>query len=114
LAEKVDERVNGEDLTMTGHSLGGGLASAAAVATNRPAVTFNAAGLNLLTQSRAFSYTSSTVTYSIEGEVLTSLQYATWWEAFGERRVLKPDPVDVGDNPVTLHSMEVVKRALGI
>lgn len=36
---------SGEDVTFTGHSLGGGLASAAAIASGREADTFNAAGL---------------------------------------------------------------------
>lgn len=36
----------GDNLVLTGHSLGGGLASTAAVITDTPAVTFNAAGVN--------------------------------------------------------------------
>lgn len=36
----------GATLTTTGHSLGGGLASAASVVTGRSAITFNAAGLH--------------------------------------------------------------------
>jgi hypothetical protein len=36
----------GNSLVLTGHSLGGGLASAASVATDSAAVTFNAAGVN--------------------------------------------------------------------
>jgi hypothetical protein len=39
----------GDNLVFTGHSLGGGLASYAALQTGRPAVTFNAAGLHDLT-----------------------------------------------------------------
>lgn len=35
----------GNDVTFTGHSLGGGLAAMASIATGRPAVTFNAAGI---------------------------------------------------------------------
>lgn len=35
----------GDDLVITGHSLGGGLASTAAIATDSAAVTFNASGL---------------------------------------------------------------------
>jgi hypothetical protein len=45
LATKVKSRY-GDAAAFTGHSLGGGLASAAAVATGSPAVTFNAAGLS--------------------------------------------------------------------
>jgi RHS repeat-associated protein len=48
LAESVNTQISrsGANLILTGHSLGGGLASAAAVITGRTAVTFNAAGLH--------------------------------------------------------------------
>ncbi|MBO1358898.1 PAAR domain-containing protein [Acetobacter sacchari] len=39
----------GQNVTFTGHSLGGGMAAAAARATGRPAVTYNAAGLHART-----------------------------------------------------------------
>jgi hypothetical protein len=48
-AARIGDRARaafGDDLAFTGHSLGGGLASHAALATGRPAVTFNAAGLH--------------------------------------------------------------------
>lgn len=38
------------DLTFVGHSLGGGLAAANAMATNHPAITFNAAGVGIFTR----------------------------------------------------------------
>ncbi|WP_326523466.1 PAAR domain-containing protein [Sphingomonas sp.] len=40
---------SGEDVSFTGHSLGGGMASAAAVSTGRPATTYNSAGLSQAT-----------------------------------------------------------------
>lgn len=49
LATAVDaarERVAGASFTTTGHSLGGGLASAASVVTGAPGITFNSAGLH--------------------------------------------------------------------
>jgi len=116
LADQVDAAVGGADLTMTGHSLGGGLASAAAIETDRPAVTFNAAGLNVLTElyRGAPFYTSSTAGYSIEGEILTTLQNHTAApEAFGTLYQIKPAAADAGANPITLHGMDVVLRALG-
>ncbi len=45
LARTVRKAV-GDKLTLTGHSLGGGMASAAAVVTGTKAITFNAAGVN--------------------------------------------------------------------
>jgi uncharacterized Zn-binding protein involved in type VI secretion len=43
---KANAAGEGSGLSFTGHSLGGGLASAAAVAADAPATTFNAAGLH--------------------------------------------------------------------
>ena len=45
-AQKVVNRLGQGTIRFTGHSLGGGLASAAAIVTGRPATTFNAAGLH--------------------------------------------------------------------
>lgn len=45
---------NGNKLSFTGHSLGGGMASAASAHTGRPASTFNAAGLNANTVGGAY------------------------------------------------------------
>lgn len=46
LADKVQEYAGQKNLIITGHSLGGGLASIASVATGCNAYTFNAAGLH--------------------------------------------------------------------
>lgn len=70
-------------LTMTGHSLGGGLASAAAIAAEVNAVTFNAAGLsnNTVAAARAEAgrddgrVTATDIrAYFVKGEVLSALQ----------------------------------------
>jgi len=50
LARKV--AVAGKDLSFTGHSLGGGLATLASAVTDKPAVTFNPAGLHSNTLQR--------------------------------------------------------------
>jgi hypothetical protein len=49
LAHKLNNILEkqGKSLTFTGHSLGGGLASAASMVTGKKAVTFNAAGLHI-------------------------------------------------------------------
>lgn len=49
IADKLDKLLNDRQLWFTGHSLGGGLASAATIATeSRIGYTFNAAGLNII------------------------------------------------------------------
>lgn len=90
-----DKRVgNTGDLWFAGHSLGGGLASAAVLATdNRTGVTFNAAGLNVIGSkiSQLFSNPSRILLpekdwkrvtpYRIRGEVLDRLQQIMGWSA---------------------------------
>ncbi len=72
-----------DNLVITGHSLGGGLAGIASAETGTAAVTFNAAGVHDDTL-RSFGLDPSTVkqqaedgqirAYSVDGEFLTSLQ----------------------------------------
>lgn len=52
LAVSLEERYPGR-VIFTGHSLGGGLASTASLATGAPAITFNAAGVNEATREEA-------------------------------------------------------------
>lgn len=65
-------------VSVAGHSLGGGLASAAAIASGKPAWTFNAAGLNAGTVEKyggtAIGDGSKIAAYRVQGEVLTRLQ----------------------------------------
>lgn len=72
---------NDEVVTMTGHSLGGGLASTAALASGAPADTFNAAGLHgdTLDAARAVAGASGAGAprvdnWRVPGELLTALQ----------------------------------------
>jgi hypothetical protein len=66
-------------VVFNGHSLGGGLASAQAIVTNSPAITFNAAGLNQRTVER---YDSTLIeqraqniqAYRVKSEILTTFQ----------------------------------------
>ena len=69
------------DVTLVGHSLGGGLAAEAAIASGRPADTFNAAGLhqNTIEKAQAVAQandrgTASINNYRVHGEILTTLQ----------------------------------------
>lgn len=49
-ANFLSEELNGRELTFVGHSLGGGEAAAASMATGRPAVTFNPAAVSPMTK----------------------------------------------------------------
>lgn len=78
-----------------GHSLGGGMASAAAAMGNAPARTFNAAGLNAATLARkgATMAADKVKAYFVKGDILSALQDATpIAEAVGERLGLPPPP----------------------
>jgi hypothetical protein len=75
----------GENLVMTGHSLGGGLAAIGAAVTNSPAVTFNPSGLHDNTLKRlgidptAFREAAEQGLirkYVVRGEILDRLQTA--------------------------------------
>ena len=80
-ARKLDELLQDKNLWFTGHSLGGGLASAATIATkNRVGYTFNAAGLNILgiTVNQIFHGSKESrrrvFPYRIKGEILDGVQ----------------------------------------
>ncbi|MFK8014308.1 MAG: hypothetical protein AB8G17_02550 [Gammaproteobacteria bacterium] len=83
LAVKVDRATDG-NFEVTGHSLGGGMASAASAVTGATGTTYNSAGLHPNTANEFIarsgmgtpvSDTSQNVTvYQVEGEILTTLQ----------------------------------------
>jgi dienelactone hydrolase len=74
----------GDSLTLTGHSLGGGLAAAASAATNTPAVTFNPSGVHRKTLERVgidaekfrevAAETGFVRKYVVKGEILDRVQ----------------------------------------
>lgn len=131
-----------QNVTLTGHSLGGGLASAAAIASGQDAVTFNAAGLSDTTirnanQTRTnagVANAGKVDAYFIRGEVLSSLQdggdrvvgallggiigaaVVDAPQAYGNRIGLDGNrPSDVRwyqDNPVSRHGMNWVINSL--
>lgn len=62
-------------VTFVGHSLGGGLASAAALSTGRSAVTFNAAGLSSSTKDYyGLNKNASINSYIVKGDIVDTLQ----------------------------------------
>jgi RHS repeat-associated protein len=69
--------IDGYSFVLNGHSLGGGLASAASAATGAPAAIFNAAGVNPMTLRYAgyahqiSNLGSNVVHYGVTGEVLS-------------------------------------------
>ena len=117
----------GDDLVITGHSLGGGLAAAAAVATDTPAVTFNAAGVHDRTMSRIGLDPDAAAQeaenglirrYAVKNEILTDLQERTpimrglMPDALGHKIELPdPDPLSFWQkfNPVksTRHAIDM-------
>ncbi|MFC4729706.1 Mbeg1-like protein [Coralloluteibacterium thermophilus] len=120
LAQRA-ERVFGDgNVIVTGHSLGGGLASAAALATGATGITFNAAGLSDETL-RSLGFNPNAVReaaadsgqirrYVVDGEVLTGVQQdipglpfvGSPPEAVGrELRVARPE--GSAFNPIDLH-----------
>lgn len=100
----------GGSLAITGHSLGGGLASIASLATDSAAVTFNASGLNDATIKRLIPDGDTSALkqqandglirrYAIGGEILTGIQESTPIpDAIGHKITLHdPDPVTKPD-----------------
>ncbi len=83
LAGQLARAVGADNVVLTGHSLGGGLASTASVATDLPAVTFNAAGVhpNTVVAAAVVGHESPVIAadqvrnYHVRGEVLTTLQH---------------------------------------
>ncbi len=135
-------RSGNQNVTLTGHSLGGGLASASAIASGQDAVTFNAAGLsdatirnaNQIRTNAGVGNAGNVDAYFIRGEVLSGLQdggdrvvgallggiigaaVVDAPEAFGNRIGLDGNrPSDVRwyqDNPVSRHGMNWVINSL--
>ncbi len=73
IAKTIADAPGGGNTRFTGHSLGGGLASAAARATGLPASTFNAAGLHENTVNDPNMSTAIDAVY-VRGEALTTGQ----------------------------------------
>lgn len=134
----IGERIARSDaagqVRFTGHSLGGGLASAAALASGRPADTFNAAGLHRDTIAQARDIHQATAapgeaqidSWQVQGEILSLIQdggdrvinpLLDLPEAFGQRHVLDgvaPDGTGFFGrfNPVARHGMDWVLSSL--
>mgnify|MGYP000929803235 FL=1 len=133
LSTKLAQAVGRENVDFTGHSLGGELASAAALATGGAAVTFNAAGLSETSQAIArgkcidnFGYDaqapmdgSNVKAYSYELDPLNNFQDdmhanpLTFRDksiprAYGERHIVQADFITKisPHNPIDYHHMD--------
>lgn len=135
-AEQYDEAVQlaqlasaayGDDLAITGHSLGGGLAATAAMAVDGAAVTFNASGVHDSTiealgldpgTAKADAADGQIRRYNVDGEALTTAQQDIWVvngvpDAPGHEIVLDdPSPLTGFDrfNPVSIVSHSIAKH----
>ncbi|WP_168844386.1 Mbeg1-like protein [Sphingomonas sp. S2M10] len=126
-------------VTITGHSLGGGLASAAALASGRDAQTFNAAGLSDATIRQAQTIRGDAAApkiaaFYVRGEILSAIQdggdrvagailggipgaiFADAPEAYGTRMPLDgQQPAGqrwYQDTPLARHGMDWVESSL--
>lgn len=93
LATQISQRTGGE-VEFSGHSLGGGLATAAAEVTGNTAIVSNPAGVHVQTTQRFLAERGLSApaaddirTYVVDGDLLTGLQHAT--------QNLSPDNADV-------------------
>jgi len=135
-SEQYDEAVQlaqlasaayGDDLAITGHSLGGGLAATAAMAVDGAAVTFNASGVHDRTieglgldpaAAKADAAAGQIRRYNVDGEALTRAQQDIWVvnnipDAPGHEIVLDdPAPLTGFDrfNPVKIVSHSIAKH----
>ena len=100
LAKAVVEAY-GDKVFFTGHSMGGGLAAAASIVANRPAVTFNSAGVHPATLE-GFGLDNATiderlqsiVNYYVPGEWLSTLQRPCFVKSAAGIHIPLPDVRD--------------------
>jgi hypothetical protein len=79
-SREITKQLGSAELTFTGHSLGGGLANASALATGKASLTFNPAWVSTATMLRyglLFKSQRAINNYVVFGEVLNSVQRAT-------------------------------------
>ncbi|AJK50305.1 type VI secretion system tip protein TssI/VgrG [Burkholderia plantarii] len=91
---------------LTGHSLGGGLASAASEASGSSAITFNAAGLDpgTVAQYGGAAQASNITAYRVDGDILTGMQEGRLGPISDATATLMPKAVGT---PVTLDGTSV-------
>ena len=107
IAEGLSETYAG--VSFTGHSLGGGLASANALTTESKAVTFNAAGLSGATKKDLglSGKTADITAYIVQGEIVDFSQQKIGLRAEGQRLIFTPSS---GQGRLHDHTMKAVKQ----
>lgn len=115
------------DITYSGHSLGGGIAAAQAMATNSYAITFNASGLGNITKARLsenFSdfaknmlspLTRNIDAYIVSGEILNKVQFGLGLRADGRIHYINTgwsSGFSYDISGFSLHTMGAVKSAI--
>ncbi|MCG6202789.1 RHS repeat domain-containing protein, partial [Psychromonas antarctica] len=123
LAKTIAEENPDANITYVGHSKGGGQAAAAAIVGNRPAITFNAAGVHKNTITRfddslSIASDDKIRAYYVPGEALnTSQDHFVGPQANGQRIRLEL-PSNSQNRGVTKtvnrHFMDSVNEALGL
>jgi RHS repeat-associated protein len=78
-AKKISSKAGEKELTFIGHSLGGGMAAANAMATNRQAITFNPMGMTTILKAKLgilnVNSDGLVTNYIIFGEILYDAQH---------------------------------------
>ncbi len=122
MGNSIAERAQSSQVQMIGHSLGGGLASAAQGGSGSPTTTFNAAGLHPRTVARYSrvpdrqrAEPDKILAYQVEGEVLTATQESGVASLFANpavgQRVTVP-PAKPGVSADDRHAMDEVIDAI--
>ena len=97
-AVKIGLRLkNSSGVDISGHSLGGGMASVASMASGKPTWTFNAAGLNAGTLEKyggtAIGSSKNIQAYRVDGELLTTLQEVNSEQDYELVKNMLPEPL---------------------
>ena len=118
LANTMNASTDG-NVDFTGHSLGGGMASAAGAVTGRPTNTFNAAGLNANTVNGFPPNGANVDAWHNPGDPLTGVQSATPLPGgYGTPHALPfvPPPnsswMDRHMSPISWHGMDYILRGI--
>lgn len=95
-AEQIKFILGDQELTYLGHSLGGGLASANALKTGNPAITFNAAGLSVQTkQALQLNNKADITAYVVRNEFVNNSQALIGLRAEGRISYLPSAPLSL-------------------